>query len=525
MPLRAPVQGSTLLRRLPYTTFANLARLLDPPSSTYHDWRGLASRITRRPGDDQPRYGPQEIAVFDLEYRRPGGSPTMVLINDWGTVNATVQDLVGHLIDMGHLAAAEAVLPGITTDPNLNVSSTTINQDTYESSSTGGVNEASNANPHSKRSDASLDSIQEAKNLAQRASQASENPGDSGVVSSSSESPHAGDQGEVHCGSKAGQESSDSAVSTSAPVESSDLPDFEPDKVKEFYYNRLSFMTDSFNDVPLRQGGNMVGEGGFGTVYLGRFSDGHECAVKKLKQSVFQCSDIDVLKQYQNELQMLKRLKHPNLVELYGFSFDGPTPCLIFNYLHNGSLLAALDKDSSLHLPWESRVLIAQGTAQGLSYLHSKDVVHRDVKSANVLLDADLTAKVADFGLVRAIPEGSSKTHITSMIIGTSIYMPPEARIGEVSPKGDSFSFGVVLLELITGLEPLDQSREGTDIISYVEVIIDKCGDILSIVDPRLTNAYSEMSANKMYDIATDCLLKKLKRPLLVDVLPRLMEL
>ncbi|XP_022099203.1 interleukin-1 receptor-associated kinase 4-like [Acanthaster planci] len=530
MPMRGPVQGSTLLRNLPYKSLSKLARLLDPPNSTFVDWRGLASRIPRKPGDDQLRYGPQEIAVFDLEYRRPGGSPTIALINDWGTVNATVQDLVSHLIDMGHLAAAEVILPGVTTDPNLNitstVSSTTINQDEYRSGSAVESNYASNnPNPHMEQISSRLDSIQKAKNLAQQTSHESRRLGDSGLVSSSTESCSVESQGEIHSRSTEGQRSNDSPVSTSVPVESSDLPDFEPDKVKEYSYNRLSFMTDSFNNTPSSQGGNMIGEGGFGTVYLGRFSDGHECAIKKLKQSVFQCSDVELLKQYQNELQMLKRLKHPNLVELYGYSFDGPAPCLIFQFLRNGSLLGALGKDSSLHLPWESRVHIAQGTAEGLAYLHSEGVVHRDVKSANVLLDSDLNPKVADFGLVRAIPEGDKKTHITSMIIGTSIYMPPEARIGEVSPKGDSFSFGVVLLELITGLEPLDENREGTDIITYMEVIIDKCGDILSIVDHRLNNSYNKASAKKMYDIASDCLEKKLRRPLLADVLPRLMGL
>ncbi|XP_033647848.1 interleukin-1 receptor-associated kinase 4-like [Asterias rubens] len=509
MPRLTNVQGTTLLRSLPYPNMMRLSQLLDPPTPTFLDWRGLAGRILRN-SDGAPRYDALAIANFDLAHRRRGGSPTMELIRDWGTSNATVQDLVGYLNDMGHYAAAESLLPDLNLNAQGQVSSSTVSQDQYESLAEG----ANFASPsHRLLSDCSSGENGDTQENPKTPSETNDCNEVSSSTGRSSVFP-------VGASSRLAQEDDESLVTSC-------LPNFEPNKVQEFSYISLSNMTSGFDDRPFSEGGNMVGEGGFGTVYYGKFNGGHECAVKKLKQDVFPCSDMDVVKQYQNELNMLQSLHHKNLVELYGYSFDGDTPCLVFNYLKNGSVQATLNKDSCLLLSWEVRVRIAQGTAQGLCYLHQQGTVHRDVKSANVLLDDHFTAKLADFGLVRALPLGVDNTHRTSTVIGTSAYMPPEAHFGAVSSKGDSFSYGVVLLEIITGLEPLDKTRDYVDIINHVEDYVDGQPDrILKLVDPRLGSSFTEGSVLQMYAVANDCLItRKLKRPFLKDVLPKLMAL
>nr|ALA99938.1 interleukin-1 receptor-associated kinase 4 [Cyclina sinensis] len=230
-------------------------------------------------------------------------------------------------------------------------------------------------------------------------------------------------------------------------------------------YAVLQMITDDFNQKPLKDGGRVIGSGGFGDVFLGRFENGFQVAVKRLKK----VEEVD--KQFETELNSLVKYRHHNIVRLYGFSVDGPGKCLVYEYLCNGSLEdRLLRKDNTPPLPNDVRLSILKGTAEGINFLNKQGIVHRDIKSANVLLDEKFEPKVGDFATARSGPRGNTTMPMsTQMVIGTSAYLAPEAMNFDVSTKLDSYSFGIVILEVLTALPPLDHSREDKDLKSHVE--------------------------------------------------------
>ncbi|CAN6363095.1 unnamed protein product [Urochloa humidicola] len=194
---------------------------------------------------------------------------------------------------------------------------------------------------------------------------------------------------------------------------------------------------------------NKLGEGGFGTVYKGILSDGEEIAVKKLIGRTR-----DGLLQLHNELRVLAELQHKNLVMLHGFCSDRNDTLLVYEYIKNGSLDNFLFDDSNRkELKWEQQYNIILGIAKGILYLHedsSTRIIHRDLKANNILLDDDMEPKIADFGVARLLGEGHTHTR-TSVIVGTLGYMAPEYVMNwSISPKVDIFSFGVLVLEIVT---------------------------------------------------------------------------
>ncbi|XP_034390290.1 interleukin-1 receptor-associated kinase 4 isoform X1 [Cyclopterus lumpus] len=287
-----------------------------------------------------------------------------------------------------------------------------------------------------------------------------------------------------------------------------------------FFYNELMRITGNFDDRPISDGGRLLGEGGFGTVYKGLLND-KPVAVKKLNP--MDDISVDELRvQFNQEIQTLKALKHENLVDMVGFSCDGQHPCLVYALMVNGSLLDRLARlEGSLPLSWRQRSLIAEGTARGLEYLHSNHHVHRDVKSANILLDETFVAKISDFGLTRASAKRTSTTMMTERIVGTRAYMAPEALRGEITPRSDVFSFGVVLLEILSGLPPVDEKRE-PQFLMEMRYDIDDEDEELTFEDflDKTMGDWDLSQVDSVYSLACNCLHdRKNRRPLIKQVL------
>lgn len=212
---------------------------------------------------------------------------------------------------------------------------------------------------------------------------------------------------------------------------------------KNFSFNELKLATNNFHQV------NKIGRGGFGTVYKGTLKKGKEIAVKTLAAESRQG-----LREFLTEIETISNVKHPNLVEIIGCCADGNNRILVYEYLENRSLDRVLfGSRTSIKLEWDKRATICLGTAQGLAYLHEElvpHIVHRDIKASNILLDKDYTPKIGDFGLAKLFPDNI--THISTKIAGTTGYLAPEYVLaGQLTMKADVYSFGVLILEAVSG--------------------------------------------------------------------------
>lgn len=284
-------------------------------------------------------------------------------------------------------------------------------------------------------------------------------------------------------------------------------------------YMDLCRYTNNFSD------NKVIGCGGFGQVFLGSLPNEYKVAIKQLKQERDHEHAGLLEKQFETELQMLSKLRHVNIVLLLGYCIDGPRKCLVYEYMVNGSLEDRLCcHRRTPPLEWKLRIKIIQGTAEGIAFLNNQKIVHRDIKSANVLLNEDFIPKVGDFATVRAAPSGDGSTVAdTLQVIGTSAYMAPEAIRFDVSAKLDSFAFGVVLLEILTGLPPNDRKREDADLWSHVQENCDD--DITHLLDPK-SGHWDVRIANAIFNIAKRCLEDRKKVRVLVSaIVPELHSL
>ncbi|XP_026221031.1 interleukin-1 receptor-associated kinase 4 [Anabas testudineus] len=449
------VTSATYIRHLSYGLRRKLSDFLDPQDR----WKDVIVSIRKPSGD--LRYSQHHVRRFEGLLAQ-GRSPTVELLNDWGTTNCTVGELVDILKSHKLLAAACVLIPDTVEEvTSAETRQTSAAEESYSALSTRILEEREAPSPPGS-------SVQRPQIVLE-------------------------DKEPVHTG------------------------------FSSFLYNELMKITGNFDDRPTSDGGSRLGEGGFGTVYRGLLND-TPVAVKKLN-SMDDISLDELQVQFNQEIQTLKVLKHENLVDMVGFSCDGQHPCLVYAFMANGSLLDRLAcKDDTPPLCWRQRCLIAEGTARGLEYLHCNHHIHRDVKSANILLDDQFVAKISDFGLTRASAKQTSTTMMTERIVGTRAYMAPEALRGEITPKSDVFSFGVVLLEILSGLPPADENREPQFLMEAHYDIDDEDEDLTleDFVDKKMSD-WELCQVESVYSLACNCLHeRKIRRPVIKQVLSEL---
>ncbi|KAI4308265.1 hypothetical protein L6164_031357 [Bauhinia variegata] len=297
--------------------------------------------------------------------------------------------------------------------------------------------------------------------------------------------------------------------------------------LKSFTVSDLKDATKNFRQE------NLIGEGGFGRVFKGwidgntfaptRPGSGIVVAIKKLKPESFQGH-----KEWLAEVNYLGQLHHVNLVKLIGYCSDSTHRLLVYEFMQKGSLENHLFRKGVQPLPWATRINIATGVARGLAFLHSldKNVIYRDLKASNVLLDSDFNAKLSDFGLARDGPTGDN-THVSTRVIGTQGYAAPEyVATGHLTPRSDVYSFGVVLLELLSGRRALDDEKAGTSeetLVEWARPFLTDSKRVLRIMDTRLGGQYTRREAQAAASLALQCLNNDPKfRPSMKDVLAAL---
>ncbi|CAI9098085.1 OLC1v1034666C1 [Oldenlandia corymbosa var. corymbosa] len=249
-----------------------------------------------------------------------------------------------------------------------------------------------------------------------------------------------------------------------------------------------------------------VGSGGFGVVYYGKLPEGKEIAVKVLTNNSFQGK-----REFSNEVALLSRIHHRNLVQFLGYCQEDGKSILVYEFMHNGTLKEHLygPITHERRISWIRRLEIAEDAARGIEYLHTgcvPSIIHRDLKTSNILLDKNMRAKVSDFGLSKLAVDGAS--HVSSIVRGTVGYLDPEYYISQqLTEKSDVYSFGVILLELISGQEAISNESFGDNcrnIVQWAKTRIES-GDIQAIIDPMLQNEYDIQSMWKIAEKALWC--------------------
>ncbi|CAN1137538.1 Serine/threonine-protein kinase PBS1 [Linum perenne] len=272
-----------------------------------------------------------------------------------------------------------------------------------------------------------------------------------------------------------------------------------------FIYQELEIATNGFSPDAY------LGRGGFGTVYKGRIKRiGQIVAVKQLDTSGFQGE-----KEFIVEVLMLSLLHHPNLVKLIGYCAEGTQRLLVYEYMPLGSLEDRLFADLSngiQPLNWKTRIKIAAGTAKGLECLHSASppVIYRDLKASNILLDKDYHPKLSDFGLAKFGPVGDS-SHVSTRVMGTYGYCAPEyANTGRLTMKTDIYSYGVLLLELLTGRRAVHQvDNHSRNLTQWALPLMRDKANWVQLADPSMRGHYSTPVYDKAMEVVLRCLSEK----------------
>ncbi|KAG2536929.1 hypothetical protein PVAP13_9NG236100 [Panicum virgatum] len=277
-----------------------------------------------------------------------------------------------------------------------------------------------------------------------------------------------------------------------------DLPSFDVEKIQA--------ATDNFSTH------NKIGQGGFGPVYMGKLDNGQDIAVKRLSRRSTQG-----LREFKNEVKLIAKLQHRNLVRLLGCCIDGSERMLVYEYMHNRSLNTFLfNEERQPMLSWEKRFDIINGIARGILYLHQDSVlriIHRDLKASNILLDRDMNPKISDFGVARIFGTDQTAAY-TKKVVGTYGYMSPEyAMDGVFSTKSDVFSFGVLVLEIVSGKKNRGFYHNDLDLnlLRYAWRLW-RDGQSLEFIDPSIADTSNAMEVLKCIQIGLLCVQEQPKR-------------
>ncbi|XP_021619851.1 probable protein kinase At2g41970 isoform X2 [Manihot esculenta] len=279
-----------------------------------------------------------------------------------------------------------------------------------------------------------------------------------------------------------------------------------PIEIPSMSLDDLNRITDDFGTKAL------IGEGSYGRVFYAKLDDGVEAAIKKLDTSTSQEPDSD----FAAQLSVVSRLKHDHFVEMMGYCLEQNNRILVYQFATMGSLHDVLHGRKGVQgaepgpaLNWNQRVKIAFGAAKGLEYLHEKvqpPIVHRDVRSSNVLLFDDFMSKMADFNLSTGSSDSAARLHSTR-VLGTFGYHAPEyAMTGQITQKSDVYSFGVVLLELLTGRKPVDHTmpKGQQSLVTWATPRLSE-DKVKQCVDPKLNNEYPPKAIAKLAAVAALC--------------------
>ncbi|KAL3514869.1 hypothetical protein ACH5RR_027586 [Cinchona calisaya] len=299
--------------------------------------------------------------------------------------------------------------------------------------------------------------------------------------------------------------------------------------LKMFTYAELRSATRNFRPD------TVLGEGGFGRVFKGwvdektyapaRVGAGIPVAVKKSNPDSEQG-----LSEWQAEVKFLGKFCHPNLVKLLGYCWEDKEFLLVYEHMQRGSLESHLFRQGAETLSWETRIKIVIGAAQGLAFLHTteKQVIYRDFKASNILLDSDFNAKLSDFGLAKLGPVNGN-SHVTTRVLGTYGYAAPEyMATGHLYVKSDVYGFGVVLLEIITGLRVLDLNRPSRqhNLVDWAKPFLAEKKRFRKIMDPQLDGQYPSKAAFHTAELILKCLEPDpKKRPPMEEVLETIQQI